>query len=790
VVYRFSWLAGIAGILFALVRLERLLRSTVEGLPWEVVLLAVAVLGAALTWAGLAYRLSPLAIVAVNVVAMLVTVVRLAVPATTWFIFPAPSSFPALGTELAYAFDLIRSGVAPVLPMAGLIAMVAVVFWILGALLAAGLRGGRPYLAVLAPLVAYLQFATMDRRRSGIWTAAFVVLLGLALLAVAADGRRRGTGLLTLGQGRQAVARTQPALLTGALVALVALTLSATTALAGALPRSGLLDWRTESVLTGGFYGSISFNPFVGIHQQLVDPRDVALFTAEISGDLPWNQVYFRLLTLESFDGAQWYSDDPRIGRPEELNGFEDADAAFHGPVARVTQEVFILALQQEWIPAAYSPTGFTADNRAVATGFRITVDDGSLRFDALTYRSMTYTVESAVPLPDLDVLVLDATGRPSPLFADAAAAEPGYEAQPGTPPQAYALPDRERYLALPDRIDPVVRSLAEGQVRDRPTDFEKALALEAFFRDSGEFHYSVEVEPGHGATNLADWLDDPESPNYRTGYCEQFATAMAVMARLVGLPSRVVLGFTPGWLHPDGRVVVSDRNAHAWVELWMPTQGWVRFDPTPRGDGVNPATSDGLPFDIGAYLGPDGPPPTFPPGSPSTVSIPTDDTVFSIPPTVPGDGSAGWQMPDIPTWLWPTLAALAMAFGLVPAVKWARRRHRLRALSAGDVSGAWREIVDRLSDLGDEPPAAATPAEVAANTDDALLPLARVYGESIYGPPQGRAFDLNRVVVATRSLEDTEGRLSGRYSPARRLAAWYRLRSLAPRRWRARRPR
>ena len=55
---------------------------------------------------------------------------------------------------------------------------------------------------------------------------------------------------------------------------------------------------------------------------------------------------------------------------------------------------------------------------------------------------------------------------------------------------------------------------------------------------------------------------------------------------------------------------------------------------------------------------------------------------------------------------------------------------------------------------------------------------------------PVGRAFDLGPVVVATRSLEDTEGRLAGRYSRLRRFAAWYRLRSLAPRRWRPRRPR
>ncbi len=786
-VYRFSWLTGLAGVLFALLRLERLLRSSNEGLPWEAVLLAAAILGGALTWAALAYRLSAVALIALHLAAMLLAVVRIAVPGTTWFIFPTPASFPALGTELHYALDVSRTGVAPVLPLAGIIAMLAVLFWALGSLLVWGMRREHPYVAALAPLVAYLQFATMDRRRSGAWTVAFVLLLGLALLAVAAERRRRGTGLLTAGLGRVAVGRTRPALVTAAVALLAALTLASTTALAGTLPRSGLLDWRVPSALTGGFYGSISYNPFVGIRQQLVNPSDTPLLIAGVSGDLPWDQVYFRLLTLESFDGEQWYADRPRVGRPEEVDGFEDADIAFHGPTARVTQSVTILALQQDWLPAAYSPTAFAADNRAVAAGFRIKVDDGALHFDALTYYGMSYTVESQVPQPDLAVLALEASGQPSPVFAEASEGELGYEVVAGPPPPVYELPNREHYLDLPSGMDPGIPSLARSRVRGLATDFERALALEAYFRDSGAFRYSTDVVAGHGATDLADWLLDPASPNYHTGYCEQFATAMAVMARFADLPSRVVLGFTPGWLHTDGRVVVSDRNAHAWVEIWMPSQGWVRFDPTPRGDGVNPATSDGLPFDVTAYLDIEVTSSTFPPGSNPPISRP-DDSEISIPPTTPGATGERWQMPAVPVWLAILAGALVLPFGLIPGVKWARRRRRLRALSAGDVGGAWREIVDRLADLGDEPPRAATPVEVAGATDDALLPLARVYGESIYGPPQGHAFHLGRVAVAARSLQETEGRLTGRYSRARRLLARYRLRSLDPRRWRGRR--
>jgi transglutaminase-like putative cysteine protease len=789
VVHRHAWIAGVAGGLFALVRLERLLRSSVEGLPWELILLATAVLGAAITWAGLAYRLSTAAVAVANLAAMLLTVVRIAVPSTTWLIFPTLSSFRALGTELGYALDVVRTGVAPVLPMAGVIAILALVFWLLGALLSWGLLRDRPYVAVLAPLVVYLQFATMDRQGSGPWTLAFLLLFGLALLAVAVDRRHRGTGLLTTGPGRVAVVRTRPALVAGSLALVMVLTVLSTNALAGLLPRSGLLDWRVPSALTGGYYGSISYNPFVGIRQQLISPSNTVLFYAEVQGDLPRDQIFFRLLTLESFNGTQWYADRPEVARPEEVESFEDEDTVFRGPTASLTQTVTILALQQDWLPAAYSPTGLAAGNRAVARGFRVKVDDGSLHFDALTYRGMVYTVQSQAPLPDLAVLSLDDDGQPSPVFAAASASEEGYEAQPAAPPPAtFELPDPEKYLDLPQGIDPGVQSLARRQVIGLTTDFEKGLALEAFFRKPLSFRYSTQVEPGHAAADLGAWLLDPDSPNYRTGYCEQFATAMAVMARQVGVPSRVVLGFAPGRLSPDGRIVVVDRNAHAWVELWMPTQGWVRFDPTPRAGGDNPATSLDLPFDLAAYLTIDVPPLPVDNGPNPTLVPFRDDDIPDIPPLLPADGSGGWGVSAVPGWVVIALLTVVLLFGLVPAVKWARRSHRLRALSTGDVSAAWWEIVDRLSDLGDEPPPAATPTEVAAATDEAMAPLARVYGESIYGPPAGRAFSLGRVVTATRAFEDTEGKLSGRYSLAHRIVSWYRLRSLAPRRWRLRR--
>jgi transglutaminase-like putative cysteine protease len=114
------------------------------------------------------------------------------------------------------------------------------------------------------------------------------------------------------------------------------------------------------------------------------------------------------------------------------------------------------------------------------------------------------------------------------------------------------------------------VRQLARELVTGGSTPFERALLLEAYFRDPGQFTYSTGVDTGHSSLDLEDWLTDPDSRNYRTGYCEQFATAMGVLARAIGIPSRVVLGFTPGDIETqaDGSEVVV-------VGRTTPMPGW-----------------------------------------------------------------------------------------------------------------------------------------------------------------------------------------------------------------------
>jgi len=143
--------------------------------------------------------------------------------------------------------------------------------------------------------------------------------------------------------------------------------------------------------------------------------------------------------------------------------------------------------------------------------------------------------------------------------------------------------------LAVPPALSPQIRSLAEEITRGRPTAGTKAQALLEYLH-SDRFSYSTAVTPGTTLSTLDDFL-----LGSRIGYCEQFAGSMAVLARLVGIPSRVVVGFLPG-KRVDGQWEVSARNMHAWTELYFEGIGWVPVDATPSGavDNPNPSTSPG----------------------------------------------------------------------------------------------------------------------------------------------------------------------------------------------------
>lgn len=355
--------------------------------------------------------------------------------------------------------------------------------------------------------------------------------------------------------------------------------------------------------LDGDFYGSVSYNPFIGINQSLLSDADAPLFGVRVDGDVTADQIYFSLLTMETYRGGHFSASPPEVVLLEDENWIQGGQE-FAGPTEPIIVDIEILRLRMDWLPSAPTPRDF-ASTSALEDEIRVRTDDGALHIDAgLTFEGMNYQVRSDLPQPDVAALAVGEDGQLSPVFVEAAAA--GEDV-----PQVSAVTWREepedaaKYLELPDDLDVGIASLARQQTRNLETSFEKGIALESWFR-SAAFRYSA-AEPGNDTSNLAAWLLDPDIPDYRLGYCENFATSMAVMARTLGIPSRVVLGFTPGTAQSNGTIVVRDRNAHAWVELWMPAQGWVRFDPTPRDDDVNPATYEifesSLGFPITDYL-------------------------------------------------------------------------------------------------------------------------------------------------------------------------------------------
>ena len=107
-------------------------------------------------------------------------------------------------------------------------------------------------------------------------------------------------------------------------------------------------------------------------------------------------------------------------------------------------------------------------------------------------------------------------------------------------------------------------------------TDLERARAMERRLRT--DYAYTLEMPSQKSADPLADFLF-----TRRRGYCEYFASAMAVMLRSIGVPARIATGFQSGLYNPiTGLWVIRASDAHAWVEAWIPGNGWTTFDPTP----------------------------------------------------------------------------------------------------------------------------------------------------------------------------------------------------------------
>jgi transglutaminase-like putative cysteine protease len=790
-VYRFSWIAGITAIALAFWQLSSVLRGSVVATPWQVSVLAATLLGVGITWITVAYRAPSWVIIAANIGVFVILVGLIVAPDTLFGILPTQETWNTIASELKMAFGIIRHGVEPVRPVPGLILLVSLLFWTLGFLLTAGLLNDRPFVALLTPLIVAVQFAIIDRKpKSLAHVAVFILAVAFVLIAIRADERDRGTGRL-----QRVNASTPPSRRpTPAIALLVSVTLIAGLVVVGLIgsrvPSDGFVTWRSPSGYVDGYSGGASYNPFTDIKAGLIAQTDNPLFVAEIEGAVA-TTVRFRTVTLDVYRDGRWATDRIRAFPLDEEPWIDD-NQRYRGQTTQIRADITIQNLSQPWLPAPSTPSDAQGVREGDTRTIRVRRLDGSLSFQDPTYEGMQYTVWADLPTYTprmIAQLARTESGDLSPLFQ---AAEDDGQIIPtlDEPNEAAVLDNEEFWIEIPDDLGPRVSALAAARTSNMATNFEKALALEHYFRLSGQFIYDADVPSEYTTGDVSDWLTDEENPYARHGYCEQFATAMALMGRSAGIPSRVVLGFTPGETGDGNSVQVRDKNAHAWVEMWMPSYGWMAFDPTPRSGYAAPTANESLAeildFSLAEY-GEEIPDPEVAASDGETSAAegplsPRDQRQPGFAP-IGGASSAESSWLDLPSWVdWLGAVAglIAAAALMIPAAKWWRRRRQLARLKQGDIAAAWEDITDRLADLGDPVPSSATPLETAKSIDASFLPLAHTYGETLYGERESTTAVIERATTAhTQALHyvavryTTPQRVIAAFRPTGLISAW-----------------
>jgi transglutaminase-like putative cysteine protease len=344
----------------------------------------------------------------------------------------------------------------------------------------------------------------------------------------------------------------------------------------------------------------------------------------------------------------------------------------------------------------------------------------------------------------------------------------------------------RDSYLGFKSSVTARLSGIADQITSTASTPFAKARALEHYFQASGGFTYTLKaLHLQNSAQGLLTFLTKEKK-----GSCEQFAFAMAVLARLVGIPSRVAIGFTSGTqTHAGGRWLVTTADAHAWPELYFPTLGWLRFEPTPggangQGTAVQPAyATQGESAQSGStgpsdQLKPTGPPPISGQDSQGHLRAAPPDPVG----TVSALPSARHPAP-IGAILLGVLAALLLASAVPAATRVIGRRRRWRAAADNQAlaSAAWQEVCADLADFGLIHRASETPralarrlcadASIEESAHAAIRRISTVVERTRYAPEPAAAdgihADVRQVRRALARNSSVTTRLRARLFPA-----------------------
>ncbi len=620
----------------------------------------------------------PVPLVTIGQIAALCCLLTAVFTRTGLFVMiPTPTALRDLRSTLGAAMEQVQSGVPPVDATTEMLLLITLGLGLVAILVdTIAVSAGAPAAAGLVLLCVFAVPASVADSLLPWWAFVAGAAGFAALLAV--DGQRRHlawrgatTAPADAGAVPTATAVAGVALV-AALLAGTALTLVGTV---GRLPGDGGAGG------PGGNTG-IGLKPFTSLRGQLTRDGVVELFRVR---GLP-DQQYLRAMTLRRYNpGEGWevsgIGGDPLTGDQLPLPPGQLASGE------PVTIEFESVRYSDNWLPVYGVPLSI----RGVPRGYRYDSAAGTVLSDR-NRKPSRYSEQVLFPETTADQLRRAAGDDPI---------------------------DPE-YLRLDD-LDPRVQQLAEDVTRGRNNRFDRALAINNLFTEQNGFSYSEETAGNLDEDALADFL-----LNGKTGYCEQFASAMAVMLRAVGIPSRVVVGYTAGYESGESRVITTD-DAHAWVEVFFPNIGWTIFDPTPLVDGrtVTPAyvgSEANQPTAPGQGLDPDA--------ASSTAAAPTSGAAASndadndqSAPAAPGGGGGGWAKPLGLTLL--VVLLLGALLGGPAGIREWQRRTRLRAVLAGGpdaATAAWRELLAESWDRGSIVPTTDT-VRLAANR------LAREHG-------------------------------------------------------------
>ncbi|MEV0648652.1 DUF3488 and transglutaminase-like domain-containing protein [Phytomonospora sp. NPDC050363] len=286
-------------------------------------------------------------------------------------------------------------------------------------------------------------------------------------------------------------------------------------------------------------------------------------------------------------------------------------------------------------------------------------------------------------------------------------------------------------FYDLNTQVDPVesVDRLVEELTAGLDNDYDKAMAINDHFSTENGFTYQTSTDVGSSATAIEDFLAN------KKGFCEQYSAAMTWLLRSAGIPARSVIGFTKGSSVNDS-LVVSNFNAHAWVEVWFEGFGWVPFDPTPSSN-VRAAVDSPWAPDPNRVEDPNDPNPSDPNEDPNGPNGgPSGGPTDMLAPAL-GDFGAGAAGADAakpamwPYWLGGGLAAL-FVLAMPSLNRGSRRKRRLRSGedTVGSAHQAWLELQDTLVDY-DFPGGA---SETPRSTAERLIARPRLTGPAAEG--------------------------------------------------------